>query len=584
MRYPALQWGRTMGTTASAEQTELLVTRREARGRQGMVTAKHPLVADLGLQVLREGGNAVDAAVAMAFAIGVVEPHMSGLGGGGFMSIHLRDGRNLVVDYFARAPLAARPDMYELTSAFRADRLGFTGVKENANTVGPRSIAVPGLVSGLTVARDRFGSLPLARLVQPAIQLAERGYPVTWHTTLMQATSTHLLRRFAATAQTFLDDGLPFAPGADAPLLLRQPDLAATLRRVAEEGAAGFYRGPVAASIALEMGRSGGLVSEQDLEGYEAKVVDAAIGAYNGYELVAIPGASGGTTLLECFNILEGYSLAALGHNSVPMLHRLIEAARRGHADRLAYLGDPEQVSVPWDTLVSKAYATERRSKIDPDRSTLARPGEPASFAPGGVHHDITVPAAEGDGGCTTHLSVIDAAGNVVAVTQTLTSLWGSGVTAAGAGVLLNNTMNLFNPQPGLANSIAPWTRPASSVAHFIVLRDGEPVLVTGAPGGRRIMDTVLQVTLNVLDFGMGIQEAVSAPLIDATGPETYIDPRIPESVRAQLSAMGHELDVRAREFYPGHYARPAGIARNRQTGELHGGADPYDVGVAAGY
>ena len=567
-----------------AEQTELLVTRREVCGRQGMVTAKHPLVADLGIRVLRDGGNAVDAAAAMAFAIGVVEPHMSGLGGGGFMSIHLRDGRNLVVDYFARAPLATVPDMYELTPDFRADRLGFTGVKDNANTVGPRSVAAPGLAAGLTLARDRFGSLPLERLMQPAIGLAEHGYPVTWHTTLMQAASARLLRCFPATAAAFLEDGLPYAPGPDTPVHLRQPDLAATLRRIADQGAAGFYRGSVAAGIAAEMARTGGLVTEADLAQYEARLVDASIGDYRGYGLLAIPGASGGTTLLESFNILEGYDLAALGQNSAPALHRLIEAARRSHADRLAYLGDPEQVRTPVRALVSKAYAAERRAQIEAERHSPARPGDPWRFESSGTRREATVPAGEGDGGCTTHLSVIDAEGNAVAVTQTLTSLWGSGVTAAGTGVLLNNTMNLFNPKPGNANSIAPWKRPASSMAHFIVLRDGQPVLISGAPGGRRIMDTVLQVTLNVLDFGMGIQEAVSAPLIDATGPETYVDPRIPEAVREQLTAMGHQLDVRAREFYPGHYARPAGITRDPHTGELRGGADPYDVGVAAGY
>lgn len=568
---------------ALADQSELVVTRREVAGRQGMVTAKHPLVAGLGIQVLRDGGNAVDAAVAMAFAIGVVEPHMSGLGGGGFMSIHLRDGRNLVVDYFARAPLTASPAMYELTSDFHADRLGFTGVKGNANTVGPRSAAVPGLVSGLTTARDRFGSLPLERLLQPAIRCAEQGYPVTWHTTLMQATSARLLRRCPATAATFLDEGLPYAPGQDTPVLFKQPELGSTLRRIADQGAAGFYRGPVAAVISAEMERSGGLMREEDLARYEAKLVDASLGEYRDYELLAIPGASGGTTLIESFNILEGYDLAALGHNSAPMLHRLIETVRRSHADRLAYLGDPEQVEAPWQALVSKAYAGERRLQIDQVRHTPARAGDPWQFQSGRPREASTA-AAEGTGGCTTHLSVIDRDGNAVAVTQTLTSLWGSGVTAEGTGVLLNNTMNLFNPQPGNANSIAPWKRPASSMAHFIVLRDGEPLLVTGAPGGRRIMDTVLQVTLNVLDFGMGIQEAVSAPLIDATGPETYVDPRISEAVRAQLTAMGHELDVRAREFYPGHYARPAGITRDPRAGVLRGGADPYDVGVAAGY
>lgn len=562
-------------------ETQPRIARTEARAAQAMVTAKHPLVARLGLDVLRQGGNAVDAAVAMAFAIGVVEPQMSGLGGGGFMTVCMAGGSQAVIDYFARAPGASSAGMYELSADFRPDRLGFTGVRDNANAVGARSIAVPGLVSGLTTALTRYGSRPLAQLVHPAIELAERGYAATWQTLIMQASGLSLLRRYPATAETFLDAGMPYVPGDGPPPLIRQPRLAETLRQVTASGADGFYRGPVAAAITRTVQRAGGLLSEEDLGRYQAKVVEPFFADYRGRRLVAIPGASGGTTLLEILNILQGYDLAACGHNRTQTLHLLIEAARRGHADRLTFLGDPEQVDVPWSTLLSPEYAATRRATIDAERHTSAVIGDPWRCAT--ETGRAARPATEGDGGCTTHLAAIDAAGNAVAVTQTLTSLWGSGVTSAETGVLLNNTMNLFNPQPGNANSVAPWKRPASSMAHVVALEYGVPTVVVGAPGGRRIMDTVLQVLLNVLDFGLGVQDAVAAPLVDTTGPETYIDPRIPEAVRTELAGMGHQLELREREFFPGHYARPAAILRSTD-GLLHGGADPWDVGVAAGY
>lgn len=564
--------------------TARVVTRTEARGHSGMVTAKHSAAAEAGLGVLREGGNAVDAAVAMAFATCVAEPMMSGLGGGGFMTIRMADGREAIVDYQVRAPLAAHDGMYELTPAFRADAQGFVGVKDDANYTGPCSAAVPGLVSGLATAAARFGTRPLQRLVEPAIALADEGVLVEWPLTLSQGVNLALLQRFPATAATYLQNGLPQTPGIEKPARFRQPDLAATLRRVADDGPDGFYRGPFARALAAEIERAGGFLSEEDLRRCEAKVVEPLIGSYRGDRLMALNGPASGALLLETFNILEGWRLGEHGFNTLDTLHLTIEAMRRSHADRLAFLGDPEFRDVPWEGLISKAYGATRRATIDPERLVAAVAGDPWAFVSGPRRGGRAAVQSPGSDAHTTHLSAIDGAGNAVAVTQTLTSAWGSGVTVPGTGVLLNNAMTLFDPRPGAANSIAPWKRPASSMAHTIVVRDGEVVLLAGAPGGRRILDTVCQVLLNVLDHGRGIQEAVSGPFIDSSAPETGIDERIDPAVRSGLLSRGHTLITRHPDFHPGYFARPAGISRDPATSELRGGADPYGHGVASGY
>lgn len=566
--------------------TDRVVTRREAVAQNGMVTAKHPLVAEAGINVLRGGGNAVDAAVAMAFAIGVAEPLMSGLGGGGFMTVSMADGRRAVVVYQVRAPGAAHETVYELTPQFRADAQGFVGVKDDANYSGHRAAAVPGLTAGLCLARDQFGTRPLDALLSPAIALAEDGYPVSWYSTQTLGAGLALLRRFPETARVFLDDGLPHVPGVESPVMFRQPDLAATLRRIAAEGPDGFYRGPVARAIAEEMQRQGGMITAGDLAGYRATIAEPLTGSYRGYDLLALPAPASGAMMLQTLNILAGFDLPSLQHNSVPALHLTIEAMRRSHADRLAFLGDPEFQDVPMQGLTARPYGDTRRATLDRARWTEASPGDPWAHQPGGRRvAALPTGAVAGDGGCTTTLAAVDRHGNAVAITQTITSAWGSGVTIPGTGVLLNNAMTLFDPRPGTANSIRPGKRPASSMAHTIALRDGQFVALCGAPGGRRILDTCTQVMINVLDHRLGIQQAVSVPLVDTSDPVvTGIDERIPAGTRALLEAMEHRLAVRPLDFAPRHFASPAGITRDPATGLLRGGADPYAQGVAAGY
>lgn len=558
------------------------ITRREIAAREGIVAAKHPAAAAAGLRVLQEGGNAVDAAVTTAFAVGVAEPWMSGLGGGGFMTIHLASGEDVVIDYFGRAPQAAHAGMFALLPSARPDHLGFTGVREDANNVGHRAVAVPGTVAGLALALERYGTISLARALQPAIELARDGFEVAWHHTLVLAVSRGLLARFPATAAIFLQpSGEVYAPGYDEPVFLRQPDLAATLERVAAEGPAGFYRGAVARAIVEEQARHGGIMTLDDLAMYEAEVVAPLAVPYRDLTVLHIPGGAGGVTVAAALNMLAGFDLARLGHNSPSALHLTIEASRRAFADRMAFVADPRHTDVPLAGLVSASYADQRRGEIATGRATPEiRHGNPSGA---GEQQSPVVSALEGSGGCTTHLATIDRAGNAVALTQTLTSLFGSFVTVPGTGVLLNNAMNLFDPRPGRANSIAPLKRPASSMAHMVALRDGRVTFTVGAPGGRRIMDTCLQVFLNMAEYGLSIQAACSAPLIDSSGPETLVDDRIPVGVRDELVAMGHRIAARPATFWPRYFASPTGI-QVAPDGTLRGGADPFGYGVATGY
>jgi gamma-glutamyltranspeptidase/glutathione hydrolase len=570
--------------TVASSWTRREVTRTAAVGRRGMVAAKHPAAVEAGLRVLRDGGNAVDAAVAVGFAITVVEPMSSGVGGGGFMTVRMASGEEAVFDYQVRAALAAHETMYTPTANFHADGQGFVGVEDDANFTGPRAAAVPGVVAGLALAAQSFGTRSLADLLDPAIALAEEGFAVDWPFMLSQAGRLALLRRFPATAVTYLRDGCPLTPGDETPTLFRQPDLARTLRRIAAEGLDGFYDGPTAAAISAEMERRGGHITTEDLRRYAPKRVAPPSGTLHGDRLIALPPPASGALLLESFNILERLPLAAAGYNTVEALHLTIEAFRRSHADRFAYLGDPEFQEVPIEGLIAKPYADLRRATIDPARYADAVAGDPWPFMPATAGGARPLPSGRVREEGTTSFSVIDAQGNAVAVTQTLTSGWGCGVTVPETGVLLNNAMTLFDPRPGRANSIAPRKRPASSMAHTIVVRDGEAVLVAGAPGGRRILDTVSQVLLNVLVHRRAIEDAVAGPFIDTSAETTAIDERVGADVLEGLRARGHTLRVVEPDFYMVPFARPLGISRDPATGELRGGADPYHYGVAGGF
>ncbi|MDX1396824.1 MAG: gamma-glutamyltransferase, partial [Gemmatimonadota bacterium] len=464
--------------------------RLAAPSRDGMVVSSHYLASEVGNEILERGGNAVDAAVATAFALAVTLPSAGNVGGGGFMVVHGVDGEVTTFNFREKAPLAAHERMY-------LDESG--EVRDNSNHDGPLAVGVPGTVAGMWMAHQRLGSLPWEDLVEPAVRLAADGFPSTW---AMQGWLENLQRRtepiYAATKAAFLKDGSGlYEPGET----FRQPDLAETLRRIQRDGHDGFYRGETARLLADFMREHGGMITEEDLAAYEAVEQPAIHGTYRGHDVYGMaPPSSGGVVLVEMLNILEGFDLAEIGQNSALYLHLLTESMRRAYADRALYLGDPDfNPDMPIDRLTSKEYADELRETID-----LFMASESDSAAFNGAYFESEE---------TTHYSVVDAEGNAVSVTYTLEYGYGSSMVVPGAGFLLNNEMGDFNAIPGRTNSrgtigtppniVAPEKRMLSSMTPTIVARDGRPVLVIGSPGGRTIINTVLQVVLNVVDHEM---------------------------------------------------------------------------------
>lgn len=548
--------------------------RDEALAEHGMVAAQQEIAADVGLRTLENGGNAVDAAVATAFAAGVVEPYMSGIGGGGMMVVHLAERRETVaIDYGLSAPRAARPDMYELAG---------DGVRNDANVEGSLSVAVPGTVAGLAVAAERYGTLPWHELIQPAIELARSGFPVDWHTSLKITQELALLNRYPSTRAIFTDDGHTLPPMTNGRRnLLVQTDLADLLEAIAVGGAHAFYHGEIARRIGDGMREINGIISEEDLASYHVRVSGGLRVAYRGKRVVTTDAPSGGPSVLQSLRLLDGADLAASGHNTVVTLHELIESFRSVFVDRYAYLADPSCVELPLDTLLSEEYARERAATF----GDLARPAiEPGTRERLGLSHDLagSMPGY-GKSSHTTHLSVIDEHGNAVALTQTVVGLWGSGVVLPGTGMLLNNGMLNGDPEPGRPNSIQAGKRPLSNMAPVLVF-DGDRIhLVLGAVGGRKIMNAVTQIISNVLDHDMGIQAAIAAPRIDCSMNETLVDNRIAPGILDGLRERGHTLQLVAEEVGHNPLATPNGILVDRD-GVLHGGVSPFYPAMAAGH
>lgn len=464
----------------------------------GMVATENRLASQAGLEILKAGGNAVDAAVAVGFALAVTLPNAGNLGGGGFMMVHeARTGQDIALDFREKAPARASRNMYLDTQG---------NVVDGRSLFTPLAVGVPGTVAGLTHALQRWGSLPLARVMAPAIHLAQQGYPVS--ATLAEALekSAKTMGQWPETRAIFWRDGQPLKAGAS----LVQRDLAASLQRIAQEGSTAFYRGTIAQKIAAEMARHGGLMSLEDLAHYKAVERKPIVGDYRGYHVVTMPPpSSGGVHLVQILNMMEGWPVHDWGADSAQTIQHMAEAMKLAYADRSRYLGDTDFVTVPVAGLTSKAYARTLAATIS---ATHARPS--ADIQPGRPQ------PYESDQ--TTHYSVVDAAGNAVAVTYTLNTNFGSGIVAAGTGILLNNEMDDFSAKPGVANvygliggeanAIQPGKRPLSSMTPTIVLKDGRPWLVTGSPGGARIITTVLETVVDAIDFGMNPAEAAATP------------------------------------------------------------------------
>ena len=536
--------------------------------RHGMVASSSELASQAGRDILTKGGNAIDAAVATGFALAVTWPSAGNIGGGGFLVYHGSDGLITTFDFREKAPLAATRDMY-LDSDGR--------VRDNANHAGFLSIGVPGTVAGLYLAHQRLGKLPWKDVVEPAVGLAENGFPFTWalHEHVTGSLAEHL-EQYPSTAAVFLKpDGTPHEPGE----IWKQPDLARTLRRIRDQGHNGFYRGETAQKLAKFLRDNGGIITQDDLAKYQAVERKPIHGTYGGHDIYAMaPPSSGGVAVVEILNILEGFDLAAMGHNSAAYLHVLTEAMRRAFADRAKHLGDPDHnPDMPVTRLTSGSHADRMRRTID-----LTRASESDSSAFG-----LPYESEE-----TTHYSVVDADRNTVSVTYTLEQSYGSKIVAKGLGFLLNNEMGDFNPVPGrttsrgmigtLPNLVAPEKRMLSSMTPTIVAKDGKPLYAIGSPGGRTIINTVAQVILNLIDHGMGIGEAVEAGRIHHQWlPNvTSVERRaISHDTRERYEALGHTIRERTSQ------GSVMAIAIDYIHGRLAGAADSRSPdGGVAGY
>jgi gamma-glutamyltranspeptidase/glutathione hydrolase len=568
-------------------QSRWLIDKQEAVAEHGMVTAMHPLAAAAGLEILKAGGNAVDAAVATAFAIGVVEPAMSGVGGVAAMVIYDRAAsRTVVVDGSSTAPAAAREDMFDLAPAGSVGGMySWRGTVDDAPNTGYRAPVVPGTPACLLTALEQYGSgrLSRAQVMAPAIRLAEEGYPVDPYQAQTIAFAIRRLRDYAETMRTFFGDGgvppVPATSSRDADRLV-QPDLAWTLRTLAAEGPAALYQGEIGRRIVDDLQANGGLITRDDLASFSVRILEPLQTSYRGHQLLGLSVTSGSMTAFEALNILEHFNLGDLTPGSPEAVHLIAEALRRAFLDRFAHLADTDLVDVPAAELLSPDYARSLAASISRDR---ASPDAIAGQPRGTQGRTLAASSAGGDG-CTTHLNVIDKDRNMVACTSTLGELFGSAVVAKGTGVVLNNGMTWFDPEPGHVNSIHPRKRILWAPTPTLVFRDGQPFLAAGAPGGRRIISAVVQSLVNVFDFGLGIQSAVTAPRVHCEGALTEVDGRFDSSDINALSARGHRIKVHEENSSSFRFARSSGIRIDPATGALTAGVHQYTPAWAMGY
>ena len=550
-----------------------------ARARHGMVVSVHHLAADAGVEIMRTGGNAVDAAVATGFALAVVHPAAGNLGGGGFLLLRTHTGMATFIDFREKAPLAATETMY-----LDAHGNVLPDTDLNSSVIGYRSIATPGSVAGLTYAEKKYGKLGLAKVMAPAIRLAKDGFVLTAEEA--KELTDEDLARFPDSRRIFQRDGNFYKEGET----FRQPELARTLERIAADPNE-FYRGKMAHELIDDVRKGGGLLTLDDLAQYTAVERKPIVGTFHNYTIVsAPPPSSGGIVMLSALNILEGFDLADIADRSAASMHLIAEAYRRAYMDRADYLGDPDYNAIPESAMTSKEYAAAWRKGVNTATATPSASLErPRGFLP---PPPKTAGRRKPESNDTTHFSVVDDEGNAVSVTTTLNDIFGSHVTAGTLGFLLNDEMDDFTAKPGVpnlygliqgpANAIAPGKRPLSSMTPTIVLEDGKLRFVLGSPGGARIITTVANIFLSVAEGGLNIQQAVDAPRFhhQYEPDKLYLEPGFSEKTRSALEAMGYKLDIK-----DGHWSNGECIEVDSKTGELLGGQDHRShYGKAAGY
>ncbi|MBZ5534366.1 MAG: gamma-glutamyltransferase [Acidobacteriia bacterium] len=543
------------------------------RGVHGMVVSSESNASKVGLEILERGGNAIDAAVAVGFALAVTHPFAGNIGGGGFMLIRLNNGETIFVDYREMAPGKAMPNMYQDSDG---------SLVRDASTVGYRAVGVPGTVAGLYLALQKYGTLNWSDVIEPSIHLARDGFSVSYPLSQSLRNAAKLLAQFPESNRIFLRDGKFYEEGE----IFKQAELADTLQRIATKGPREFYEGETARKIAADMAAHGGLITEKDLNEYSAKLRAPVRGTYRGYEIIsAPPPSSGGTALIEMLNTLEHFDLKSMGNLSAAALHVEAESMRRAFADRARYLGDTDFAKVPVAGLISKKYSDTLAREINPTEATAsAAVHNPDPFAYEGTE--------------TTHYSIVDQWGNAVANTYTLNAGYGSGVTPKGLGFLLNDEMDDFTSKPGSPNmfgliqsennSIQPRKRPLSAMTPTLVLKNAKLFLVTGSPGGPTIINTVLQTLVNVIDYGMNIQEAVDAPRIHHQWmpDELQVEPvGFSEDTLSILRSKGYHLKLMISPLWGNQFLGDAqAILVDPKTGVRWGAADPRRNGRAVGY
>lgn len=538
--------------------------------KNGMVVSAKVFASNAGIEILKKGGNAVDAAVAVAYALAVTDPKAGNLGGGGFMVIRMPDGTSTTFDYREKAPSSAYRDMY----------LDSNGeIIKNKSTFGPHAAGVPGTVAGTILALEKYGKLSLKEVIAPAIKLAEKGFPLTQGMAKRFNSNRQVFSRFEETADLFTkkSNNEKFETNE----LFIQKDLAKTLKEISNKGRDGFYKGWVADKIVETMKKYDGIISHEDLANYNSVEREPIKGSYKGHEIITMaPPSAGGIALIQLLNMMENYDIGKLGWNSSKTIHLMTEAERRVYADRIEYLGDPDFVKVPLEELTSKEYASNRSDSIDPFFATKSADV---------THGDINMEIKESEQ--TTHYSVIDKDGMAVSVTTTLNSWYGNKMVVGGAGFFLNNEMDDFSSKVGKpnkfgliggdVNAIKPGKRMVSSMTPTIISKDGKPFIVTGTPGGSTIITTVFQIIMNVVDHGMDIQQAVNAPRVHH---QWY-----PEDIQMEkhslskdtielLKSMGHTFSLR------GAIGRAHSILIDPVNGIYYGAADPRLEGIAVGY
>jgi gamma-glutamyltranspeptidase / glutathione hydrolase len=550
-------------------RSRLDVTKTTPLARRGLVVAEHPRGAEVGARILERGGNAVDAAVATAFAMTVVEPFMSTIGGSGTMLVYLaKSGETVAIDFNAVAPQGAHATMYKVVGGVSDALFPWPVVEAEANVYGHRSVAVPGSVAGLSLALQRYGTMTLADVLAPAIEIARDGFEVDWYLALKHAIYVDELSAFPETARTYLRNGRAiYRPPVMKPGdRVRYPELADSLALIAKEGPDAFYRGAIARAIHAEMAAHGGLITRDDLAAYEVRVNPPLQGRYRDVELAFSPGATGGVTALEALNILGEFPSSKVHLGAADALHLRACAIAAAFGDRFAHLCDPAMVDVPWDRLVSRDHAR-----------AVARDIRRMGAAPGGRRRP-----SNGADECTTHVGAVDRNRNMVSLTHTAVSTWGSRVVVKGTGILLNNAMIWFDPEPGKANSVASRKRVLVNMVPALGFRRGRPYFTVGAPGGRGIVSAIPQVIANLADRRGSMQGAVEAPRLHTEGGEVLVSTRVGETALERLRQRGHRVVPKEETYSAGNFARP--IAIRVTPGGLEAGVEQFGMAWAAGH